>query len=270
MSVKVKFSSLIHVSFALLMVTNCLATAQARSLSGVITLDTDSAKADLPIDITVSNHSFAVVPPSFTIIRPVTSKQTRRVVIVQGEVQVDYLVEDIIDDPFTYTIRMDCVGCSSVFRRQYYSPSGNRFGQGNSVHIKPADLPASLDLTLITDASIEGKVELQSEVANKDLRFELNVSSTQNRNVVYRTLSDIVLAKNESSVTYSVTGLRRSIGNTQFRVSLRCLNCAGASGETQFFASPLSPDENHRNVDFLVSNPPLIIVSPIVDLLVSD
>ena len=47
------------------------AFAQTLSLNGQLTLDVFQPNAEYDLEVTVRNHGFVVIPPAFTILRPV-------------------------------------------------------------------------------------------------------------------------------------------------------------------------------------------------------
>ncbi len=249
---------------------------QVRTLAGEIRLDVGVAVADLAVDVTVNNHSFVVVPPSFTIIRPITSRQTRRVTLRQGEDSALYFVDNILTNPVDYTVEFRCVGCRDTFRTQYYSEGGNRFGFANSVYLDPPSLGPVLNTTIITDATIAGEISLAGgALAARDLVYEIVIASSLNSDIVYAREPNIRLLEGESVVSYEVTGLRRAIGANLFSVSVRCTNCFGESAKAQTFPEGLSPNENHQGISFLVDDEAPaevgpVIVAPIVDLLLNQ
>lgn len=212
---------LFHMLLKLSVLCSTLALAQTtRSLSGTIELDVAPNQKNRVIEITVNNHSFVVLP-SLAILRPITSSQARRVTLPAGQSSVDYFVDGIIDDPSSndpvdYTIALRCIGCSSDFPLQYYSPTGNKFGLANSTFIDPDDLPAVLGLTAITRATIRGQIDL-GQMADRDLIFTVTVLSAQNSQQVLATKRSITLPMGSSNTGYTITGLRRSIGSDQYR-----------------------------------------------------
>jgi len=270
-----RFTSRALVSHSLVILFICLTVfsnrvmgQETRTLEGEVSLDLGPATKDLLIEITVSNHLFVVIPPTFTIIRPVTSRETRRVIIERGESSVNYFVDNIITDPVDYSIEFSCINCTDAFRTQYYTPTGNRFGLVNSAYIDPEALGASVNVVIVTDASIEGEISLiNNAVALRDLEYELVVASNNSPQVVYRRLSNIRMRAGQNSVAYRVTGLRRRIGPDLFLIQLRCTNCRGKSARTQSFDGPLSPALNHTGIDFISSDEAAINIAPVIDLL---
>lgn len=250
---------------------NPAAAQQTRSLFGEVSLDVGVAPKDLAIDVTVNNHAFVVVPPTLTIIRPITSKQTRRITIKKGEASATYFVDNIITDnppPIDYTVSFKCVACSDVFRTQYYAESGNRFGFANDVYLDPATLGASLDINIVSDVRLSGTLNFENGAASKRaLNFEIVISDPVNSSVIYLRRSNIILLQGQSSVNYQVTGLRRQTGNRQFSVGVVCTNCFGDSAKLQLFPQILSTSENHLGIDFLVTDQAPKVVAPIIDLL---
>ena len=202
-----------------------IALAQdTRSLSGTLRLDVGPSDNDRNIEITVRNHLFIVIPPNFTILRPILSSESVIVQLAEGSSQVSYSIDNIITDPVDYSISVRCLGCAIDIPNQFYTPNGNTFGLGLTAFIDPQGLPDTLDLTAITRAKIDGEIVL-NEVSDRDLQFELTVFSSENADDILSTISPIILASGQESVSYSIKGLNRSIAPAQYRVSgfRRCL-----------------------------------------------
>lgn len=244
-----------------------IASAQStRSLSGTLTLDVGPSEIARDIEITVNNHSFVVIPPAFTILRPITSRESTIVRMQSGTSQVNYSIENIVTDPVDYSIAIRCLGCANNIPTQFYTPSGNAFGLVNSAFIDPEDLPTTLDFTAITRASIKGEIVL-NKTSERDLRFRVTVLSDQNIDRTFGTPSLVILALGENSISYSITGLPREIGSDQYRVKLECTNCLGQSRRAQFFANTLSPNQNHSEIDFLATDISVPVLAPILLIL---
>lgn len=262
---------LFHLSLILNLIFSSLSFAQTtRTLSGTIELDVAPNQKNREIEITVNNHSFVVLP-SLTILRPITSSQARLVSLPAGQSSIDYFIDGIIDDPdnndpVDYTIAIRCIGCSNDLPLQYYSPTGNRFGLANSTYIDPDDLPAVLDLTAITRATIRGDIKLD-QTAQRDLTFTVTILSALNPQQVFATKRSITLPAGSMTTSYSVTGLRRSIGADQYRAQLKCDNCFGASRRAQIFERDLSPNANHSDINFSVTDQEPINLAPVLKLL---
>jgi len=155
--------------------------------------------------------------------------------------------------------------------RQFYSPEGNKFGFQNSVYIDPDDLPSTQDVNLISRAFVTGNIHLLNGPAQRNLSFELSVTSSNNPDFTYHLNRDIVMLKGQSVIGYGVYGLRREIGANEYQVNLRCTNCGGqAANRVQMYASPLSPLANHQGIDFEVSQGLLTPTVPIWFWLLED
>ena len=242
------------------------AQEQFRSLNGELNLDAGVAQQDLNLRVTVRNHSFVVIP-GFTIIRPITSQVSDTVVIAEGASSTSYSISQIIEDPVDYTIQIECLGCKDIIPTQYYAPSGNSFGLPNSVYIDPADLPAVLNVELISRAQIAGEIELAGNMVSKrDLVFTVSAVNADNPAIVYQSINDLVLAQGESSVAYQLTGLSRTV-SPGYRVQLQCTNCFGRSAQKQTSSDVLTGGQNHQAINFLVTDIPLIPLAPILQLL---
>jgi len=245
------------------------AVSQTRGLSGVVELDSGIAFGDFRLEITVNNHSFVVIPPSFTIIRPITSSESVEVTMFEGDRLVEYSVNDILLDPVDYTVQIRCLGCSEFVPLQYYSPDGNRFGFSNSVYIDPEDLPEELALTAISRAVIEGTISLQ-KLPTRDLKFALSVVRDSDPSFVYQVGPVVTLLRGATSVDYEIAGLNRNVSNNQFRVQLRCINCFGPSARAQLSTAALSPLENHSDVNFQLMGEGSFAIGSMIELLTSD
>ena len=257
---------LLLASLIIAIVLGNAAWAQTRSLSGSLSLDIGPSDIDRQIVITVRNHAFVVIPPTLAILRPVTSLESTTITLPKGSVNVDYLINNIINDPISYSISIECIACSNDLPTQYYSPSGNRFGLSGSAYLDPDELPDELNLIGITRASISGGITLD-RTADRTLNFNLTVFSINKPDLSYRVLSPITLAPGMSTTDYSVTGLNRAIGSDQWGVRLQCINCFGASRRVQVYDRALSPNENHSSINFFVSDEPVPTLAPIMNLL---
>lgn len=242
------------------------AWSQTRSLSGSLSLDIGPSEFDRKILITIRNHSFVIIPPTFAIIRPVTSLESTMVTLTKDSTSVDYVINNIITNPVDYSISIDCIACSNDLPTQYYSPEGNRFGLSGSAFLDPDELPNILNLVAITRASISGEITLD-RIADRALNFSVTVFSIDNPNISYKVLSPVTLAPGMSTTAYSVTGLNRAIGPDQYGVRLQCTNCFGVSRRVQIFDRALPPNENHSSINFSVSDEPAPTLAPIIDLL---
>lgn len=246
------------------------ATAQTRDLSGLITLDTDVALKDYRLRITVNNHIIVVSPPSFTITRPITSKEFVDVTLPEGENTVSYLVNNIRLDPDEdYSLEIECLNCAELVPKQCYSPDGNKLCEGFLIFIQPEDLPDRLDLVAVSNARISGKVDL-GEAAQRELEFTLSVVSNRSSSRIYQTGPNVTLSQGTAITTYEIIGLRRDIGADQFRVQLECNNCFGQSARAQLFPAALSPLENHSDINFRVTDQEAVPLAPVIDLLLAE
>lgn len=238
-----------------------------RSLVGQISLDVAPAIKDLAIDITVRNHSFAVLPPPFGIIRPIQSTATARVTIAKGESNTPYALTGIVENPVDYTIQIKCPGCEDIIPTQYYSPDGNRFGLSNSVYIDPDDLPTQLALVALTRATISGEINLLNP-ASKDLNFTLEVAADGYPDFIYGSDSSLKINKGDQTLSYQISALERS--SDSFLVSLQCGSCFGSARRKRLFETPLSSQSNHTNIDFILIDEGIAIISPVINLLLDS
>jgi len=242
-----------------------------RSLTGRVNLDVGPSDKNRMIEITVNNHSFVVIPPNFTILRPITSSRSTLVMLPARESSFTYLIDSIIfdpskSDPVDYSVALTCIGCSGDIPTQYYSPAGNKFGLTNSTFIDPDDLPPILNFTATTRASIIGTINL-NKPSSRGLSFTATIFSAQNPQQIFKTVSNIILPLGASNISYSVTGLNRNIGSDQYRIKVVCTNCFGQSRRAQVFANELSPNMNHTDINFAVTDLPPISIAPIIELI---
>lgn len=257
---------LLFISLLMAIVLSDIAFAQTRALSGRISLDIGPSEVDREIVISVRNHSFLVVPPTFAIIRPVQSTESTTITLAKGSSSANYEINNIISDPVDYSIAIQCISCSDDFPIQYYSPTGNKLILIGSSYISPKNLPDVLNISATTRASISGNITLD-RIADRALRFRATVFSIQNPNINYKVLSQITLAPGTNNVAYSITGINRAIGSDQFGVQLQCINCAGVSRKSHIFNAALSPSENHSLINFSVSDQTVPTIAPIIKLL---
>ena len=243
------YKGLLLISLIITIILGNAAWAQTRSLSGRLSLDIGPSETDRQIMITVRNHSFVIIPPTFAILRPVTSLESTIVSLTKGTTNVDYVINDIITDPVDYSISINCIACSDSLPTQYYSPSGNRFGLSGSAYLDPDELPDVLNLTATTRASISGEITL-NRVADRKLNFSVTVFSRNNPSILYKVLSPIPLTSGMATTAYTVVGIDRAIGSDQYGVRLQCINCFGRSKIAQVFDEALSPNENHSSINF--------------------
>lgn len=255
---------LILISLYAMSVTQAQVT---RDLVGQISLDIAPAVKDLIVDISVRNHSFIVIPPTFTILRPIQSIVSTRVLIAEGDSSALYSLSGIVQNPVDYTIQIKCSGCEDIIPTQYYSPQGNRFGLADSTYIDPEDLPAQLALLAITRATIAGKINLLS-TASKDLDFTVEVAADEFPDFIYATNSSLKMSKGDQTLNYQISGLARS--SNLLQVSLRCRNCLGTARRKRLFKTPLSSQSNHSNIDFTLADEGLAIISPLINLLLDN
>lgn len=245
-----------------------ISSAQTRSLSGVISLDVGTSDIERTIIVSVRNHSITVVPPFFSIIRPVTSVETTTVVLPQGSSSVAYSVQNIISNPVDYSVALQCVNCTDNFPIQYYASSGNRFTLGGPTFIDPADLPSTLNITAITRSTISGDIILD-QVADRALNFSIDIFSSQRPELSFQTLSSITLEQGQRSVSYIVNGLNRSIGLDLYGVRLQCTNCFARSRAPITFERLLSAEQNHSSINFEVTDEESAPIAPILNLLLA-
>lgn len=256
---------LIIIFLAATIATSISLAQSMRSLSGTITLDVGPSAIDRTLLVTVRNHSFVALP-SGAILRPIISSRSTAVELPKQSSNINYSINDILTDAVDYSISIECTSCTNDFPLQFYAPDGNRLGLTNSTYIDPDELPDELDITAITRASISGEITLD-RTAERDLGFRLTVVSSQNPAFIFQTSSPIRLSLGQRSTSYSVSGLNRAIGSDQYRLQLQCVNCMGASRQPQIFSSSLSPNENHSEINFMVTDEPFISIAPILNLL---
>ena len=244
------------------------AQEQFRSLSGELNLDVGVAQQDLNLRVTVRNHSFVVISVfPFIALRPIMSEVSDTIFIAKDTSSADYSISQIIEDPVDYTIKIECLACKDIIPTQYYAPSGNSFGLPNSVYIDPADLPAVLNVELISRAQIAGEIELAGNMVSKrDLVFTVSAVNADNPAIVYQSINDLVLAQGESSVAYQLTGLSRTV-SPGYRVQLQCTNCFGRSAQKQTSSDVLTGGQNHQAINFLVTDIPFVPLASILQLL---
>ena len=240
-----------------------------RSLNGTLSLDVIPPIQSLVLDVTVRNHSLVVIPPSFQILRPITSQQTTRINVSSTGRAVAYRIDGIINDPDDYSVQIKCVSCTSLLPTQFYTTDGNRLSLVAAAYIDPADLPELLDLTAITRAFIRGSLVLD-QTAQRDLLFDISVLSANNPQSVLRILPGVLLPQGQMTQAYVVSGIYRSIGADRYSVAAKCTNCFGKSARRQFFPLTLSPDQNHAGIDFQVSDQGLVPLAPAIYILMQD
>jgi len=246
------FKNIASVLFAsTILVPNILLAQTTRTLEGRIDLDVGSAVKDLALDIVVNNHSFVVLPPAFTIVRPIQSSVITRVNLIEGQNSVSYFLNDIINDPVDYTVQIRCIGCADIIPTQIYTPEGNQFGFPNAAFIDPGDLPAQLNLNAISRAVISGQITLQNP-AERDLSFTISIIDPANPNIILATNGSLEISAGDSNIDYQFTNLARS--NDSFQVQFRCKNCFGHARSIQTFERLLSAQTNHSNIDFTLSD----------------
>ena len=244
------------------------AQEEFRSLQGTLSLDVGIAEQDLDIRVTVRNHSFIVLPfpPGFIFLRPITSEVSTIATIETGTANADYSISQIIKEPVDYTIQIECLACQNTINTQFYSPAGNQFGLVNEVFIDPADLPASLNLSLITQAKISGEIQLiDNLISDRDMYFTAAAVNALNTDIVYQSV-DLVLPQGANSVAYAFAGLDRSIAGG-YLILLECTNCFGQSAVPQASPVLITEMQNYSLVNFIVSDLPFVPIPAILELL---
>lgn len=246
----------------------CWSQAQStRTLQGTLSLDVASNIKNRTIEISVRNHSFVVVPPAFTILRPITSAQSTLISMPMGISSVNYLIDTISPEAIDYSIQIKCLDCVADFRTQYYSPIGNQYGLANAIYLDPDALPDQLDLNAITAVTISGQLQLL-EVSSRDLTFELSVYDFNQPQRVYQQQS-IFLPAGASTVDYIVTGMTRTSDESSFGVRLKCTVCNGVSQQTLEYPARLSAGLNHQQINFTIDGATPLI-APSIYLLLND
>lgn len=243
----------IYIFLCTLFVSGVAEAQSTRTLSGTLTLDVTPSQIDREIEITIRNHAFVVIPPNFAILRPITSSESTIITMPAGSSRVNYSLSNIITAPVDYSISIRCLGCASDFPLQYYTLSGNTFALGLSAFIDPEDLSSQLNITAITRATIKGEIALE-QIAERNLRFTITVFSEQDSGRAIKTVSPITLQAGTKAVAYSITGLDRAIDLDRYRVKLKCINCSGQSAKVHVFLNALSPNQNHSNINFSVTD----------------
>ena len=242
------------------------AQEEFRSLSGELHLDVGVADQDLNLRITVRNHSFVVIFP-ILILRPITSQVSDTVVMTAGSASTSYSISQIIEAPVDYTIKVECLACQNTIPTQYYSLSGNRLGLVDGVYIDPEDLPATLDLALLSRAKIAGEIKLADNVVSeRNLSFTVSAVDAESQSIVYQSINNVVLAQGKTTAAYAFSGLDRSV-NAGYRIKVRCTNCFGASAQPQFSDRLRTIMQNHQAVNFEIIDLPHVPIPAIIELL---
>lgn len=222
------------------------------NITGNVSLDFSVAQRDYIVEVTVSNHSFIVIPPGFTIIRPLLSRVRKSVTIPQGQSSIDYEIEGISVDAANYVIDFRCENCNGVFTPQYYTKKGNSFFRNNDIFLDPEDLPTNLNFILTSGVSITGLVSLpDGNNASKDLMFLLSVIDSSNPINVLRRMN-IIIPKGNNSSTYSIDGIVRETGLVGFDLALECINCTTGSTLLINHSTTLDSSTDHTDIDFVV------------------
>lgn len=241
---------------------NCLAQ-QARNLNVDLQLDQPYDQA-LVIEVSVRNHSFIIVPPTFTILRPILSSVTQTVVIAQGELNAALSIEDISVDAIDYSIRFRCLSCASSVPTQYFTASGTRLGLVNDAYIAPQALPSSINVSLQTLGFITGQVLLDNgALADSNVRTTIRLSDSGTGQLVSR--QPITILAGDTKAEYRFEGLRRS-GGVRYLLQLGCSNCRRVR---QSVDTALDSAMNHSGIDYVVQER-RIDISGIVTLLLSE
>lgn len=252
---------------SLMLPISCSFAQSTRSLQGRLSLDVAPNITNRTIEISVRNHSFVVIPPAFTILRPIISTQSTVVPMPVGVSSVDYLIDGISTDAVDYSIQITCVGCGADFRTQYYSPSGNKYGLADAVYLDPDALPDQLNLNAITAVTISGKLVLET-VSERELSFELSVYDFDKPQQVYQQQS-IALPAGARQVDYAITGMNRLTHAASFGIRVSCTVCFGISRKTIEYPSALAASLNHQQIDFGIGGAMPVLV-PSIYLLLND
>ena len=227
---------------------------QTRSLNVELQLDQPSDQA-LMVEVSVRNHSFLVVPPSFSILRPIISSVSKMVEIPAGAQNASLDFDDILTEAIDYSVRFRCVNCSSSIPLQYYTESGTTRGLGNSAYIDPDDLGDLLPVSLETLGFISGAVALGDGLdATRDIRLSLRLSDVSS--VQLLATEGVLIREGANTVEYRIEGLTRRRADS-YQLELQCSLC---SPRVSRAVPTLPASENHQNIDFTVeqSDPTVI------------
>jgi hypothetical protein len=246
----------------LLCSVDVFAQSSERTLSGLIALDT-AINQPLSIEVTVRNHGFVVIPPAFTILRPIISSVSDVKVLEPNQTSAAFTISGISSNAVDYSIRFRCIDCSEKLRDQYYTLTGTQLGLSGPAYIDPSDLPVNLSRTLDTLGTVSGQV-LIGAAAERSLPITIRLLDADSDSVIQT--QSVILRKGQVAIDYSMDGLNRS-RSEGYSVEMECFRCEQSLVRT---AAILAASEDHEGVDFKVLASANFLLSGVLILLLSE
>ncbi len=249
-----------------MLTVGCLASAQqVRSVAVEFNLETAS-DISLPIEVTVRNHTVVVVPPNFTIIRPIISSVTQTLTLPANQTRIALRFSNVSTEAVNYSIRIRCLACDDEFPTQYYLL---RNGQARSTraliddaYLSPSELDNLAPIDIETFAVLSGTINLRSgRFAPRIVRARLQVTDAQTGRLL--DVNGLVTLKSDDVTGFRLNRIDRRFVN-QFNLSLKCTQC---ERKQYRFNRQLSATENHTNlkIDALLGPPNLPWLSLLLD-----
>lgn len=239
-----------------------------RSLSGNVVIDVGTIDRDLNIELTVSNHSFVVLP-TFTIIRPITSQRSTTVQLPAGQTSAAFIIDEIILDPVDYSIRIDCLSCRDSITLQYVAEPQNLTVLAGDAFLDPDQLPAEIEIELLSRAQFSGSIALfNDQLAADDLQFEVTAIAPQQNDRVLQS-SRLVLTQGQNQVGFVLRDIDRNIpGGVQ--ILARCLGCIGVFPGVQRLSQTFDPASDQQNILVQFNGDFQPLIAPAIYLLLEE
>lgn len=249
------------------LVSGVCVAQQSRSLEVNIQLAPPSDQT-LLLEVSVRNHAFILVPPTFAIIRPITSLVTQTLQIEPGQSAASITLQGISTDAVDYTVRFRCLNCSDSIPLQFLiSPrasSGTSRGLIDDAYIDPEDLEPAINVELDTLGFIRGVVRLaQGQAAENDVRLTVRAVDAVSGQLA--SSQPIRIVAGDNIAEYRLNGLARR-ENSSYIVEVSCGNCRPVR---QVFEQSLDSMSNHSAINFQVEEG-TVPISGIINLLFSE
>jgi len=227
---------------------------ETRSLSVALNFDTPYDRP-LQLEVSVRNHSFVVVPPSFTIIRPIVSSVTQSISLAAGQSSAAITFTRVLTEAIDYSIRVRCVNCPAALPTQYSLTPVSETGiasttrvLGNSAYIDPEDLAQNLSVALETFGVISGQIQRHDDESSaKRIVVSVVVSNAEFDNELSQ--QRVEIKPNMASFDYRVEGLDRRFADN-YHLQARCVQC-----EPKVISWPndLDASLNYQGINFEVN-----------------
>ncbi len=219
--------------------------SDVRTVGGFLTLDT-VIEQPLAIEVSIRNHGFIVVPPSFTVSRPILSAQSIVLNLEQGQQTISFSVPNVSTNAVDYSIRMRCLGCENTLPEQYFTTNGPRRGLGGGAYLAPEALSEQMRLFVETLGVVSGVIESTEGSFSRSSKLTVSVLDAQSGLEI--SSQRVALIQGAQSASFSIRALERK-QSSGYLLTVACVQC---TKREQSLVRVLDPLVDHNELAFSV------------------